>query len=74
MQRQSVTLLDKLCAIWQRVWDHYLRCSINQKHVNFDSVDFDVANSKLQRVERLIEAASRRQAKREGWVWPAKAV
>ena len=73
MQRQTVTRLDKLYAIRQPIWNHRQWCLLNQKHVNFDSVeplDVDAAEKKLQRVERLIEVERRRQAKREGWVWP----
>lgn len=75
MQRQVTTLLDKAIAAWRLIFNKYKFASLNQKQVNFDSVDpfdIDAAEQDLLRANRLVEAAKVRQAKRDGWVYPAK--
>lgn len=70
---QTATLLDRLVIVQTEAFRRYQFCSLNQHQVNFNSsepFDVDAAEAKLERANRIVEAAMTRQAKREGWVYP----
>lgn len=70
---QTATLLDRLVIVQTEAFRCYQFCSLNQHRVNFsssDPFDVDAAEARLERVNRIVEAAKTRQALREGWVHP----
>jgi hypothetical protein len=72
---QTATLLDRLTIVQTAAFKIYQFRSLNQHRVNFSSIEpYDVhaAEAKLERINRIVEAARKRQAKRDGWVYPPK--